>query len=227
MENHINHANPGLFWQLLFIFWHSPHNVISNSWGKNIRNYVWVTLYHFYVIHPHLPYRRQHGKQQALPVNSNSPGITREKACQESHGQGWIDVPCKSSHPERSAESVLCLGYHHVSRHKSHLPLNCTFAGFMLTLALGPLCLALNTACKSHSEACNCHLFILHVALMQHPVQLFSNVGYYLRHIAIWARSRALLLSESAISHQLLSCVCLVWLTALTFQILLRFMHAD
>lgn len=162
MENHINHANPGLLWQLLFIY--SPHNFISNSWGQNIRNYVWVTLFHFYVIHPHLPCRRQRGKQQALPVNSNSSVITREKACQESHGQGWIDVPCKSSHPERSAGSVLCLGYHHVSRHKSHLPLNCTFAGFMLTLALGPLCLALSMAYS------------------------------YLRHTAIWARSRVLLL---------------------------------
>lgn len=85
-----------------------------------------------------------------------------------------LTAACRSSLPERSTESALCLGYHHVSRHKSHLPLNCTFIGFMLTLALGPLCLAHSSACKSHSEACNCHLFILRIALMQLHVQLFQ-----------------------------------------------------
>ncbi len=55
-------------------------------------------------------------------------------------------VPCVL--PERFVKSVLCLGYHHASQHKSHLPLNCTFTGFMLTLARGPLCLARSSACR-------------------------------------------------------------------------------
>lgn len=163
MENHVNHANPVLLRQLLFIYWHSPHNFISNSWGQNKElrvGYVVPFLCHASAFAMQEASWKTAGTSCELQLVCDRQGESMPR----SHGQGWIDVPCKSSHPERSAESVLCLGYHHVSRHKSHLPLNCTFAGFMLTLALGPLCLALSTAYS------------------------------YLRHTAIWARSRALLL---------------------------------
>lgn len=95
-------------------------------------------------------------------ADSNMSVITREKVYQKTHVQSWIDadnsllhagetlsaqnVPCVL--PEWSVESVLCLDYHHASRHKTHLPLNCTFTGFMLTLARGPLCLARSSACR-------------------------------------------------------------------------------